>query len=137
MSQKIYMLCGVPGSGKTWVSQQCPEYTYISHDAYKTGYADRIAEAAQSSTKPVLIDCPFAERELRDKLQAKGLTVEPKFIVEHPLIVKRRYENREGKPVSAATLTRARTISTRADEWKAYKGTSEQVRQHLKSLAKQ
>jgi predicted kinase len=130
------MLCGVPGSGKSWTANQLPEYTYVSHDAHKTGYADRVVEAAQSSAKPVLADCPFAERELRDRLQAKGITVEPKFIVEHPLVVKQRYEAREGRPVSSATLTRARTIESRADEWKAYKGTSEQVREHLKSLAK-
>lgn len=134
--QKVYLLCGVPGSGKSWTAAQLPEYNYISHDAHKKGYAEKLAEAANSSTKPVLADCPFAERELRDTLQAKGITVEPKFIVEHPLVVKQRYEAREGHPVSSSTLTRARTISSRADEWKAYKGTSEQIRQHLKDLAK-
>lgn len=128
------MLCGVPGSGKSWVSQQLPEYSYVSHDLYKHDYAEQVAKAAASSDKPILADCPFAERELKAKLESKGLTVEPKFIVEHPLVVKQRYEAREGRPVSSSTLTRARTISSRADEWKAYKGTSEQVREHLKKL---
>lgn len=137
MSQKVYMLCGVPGSGKSWTANQLPEYTYIPHDQNWQGdHAGAVIKAAQTSPKPVLTDCPFAERILKEKLEAAGLTVDPKFIVEHPLVIKQRYEAREGRPVSSSTLTRARTIATRADEWKAYKGTSEQVREHLKSLAK-
>jgi len=136
MPQKVYMLCGVPGSGKSWVASGLPEYTYVSHDAHKTGYVDKIAEAAASSDKPILADCPFAERELRSQLEKRGLVVEPKFIVEHPLVVKQRYEAREGKPVSKSTLTRARTIVEKADEWAAYRGTAEQVKEHLKKYAK-
>src|SRR5580693_8533884 len=128
MPQKVYMLCGVPGSGKSWAASQLPEYSYVSHDAHKTGYVDKVVETATTSDKPVLADCPFGERQLRERLESKGLVVEPKFIIEHPLTIKQRDEAREKKPVSKATLTRARTIVEKADEWAAYRGTSEQVR---------
>jgi gluconate kinase len=136
--QKVYLLCGVPGSGKSWVSEQLQqEYTYIRNDDFignpKTFIA-AIFNAAKSSQKPILCDCPFAERKLRDELVDRDLRVIPIFIVEHPQVVRRRYESR-GKPVYPGLLTRALSIQDRAIEWNAFWGTAEEVLKKLRELS--
>lgn len=134
--QSIYLVCGVPGSGKSWVCERLQhKYFYLRHDDYISGgYAEILIEAAYTSDKPILADCPFAERRLRDQLEMAGVRVIPVFVVEHPAIIQARYEAREGKPVSKSTMTRAFSISGRADEWNAFQGTSEEVLKHLENV---
>lgn len=134
--KRVTMLCGVPGSGKTWVMNHLRDsYFCINHDDYiskpSMDLFSKIVYAAQGS-KPVIVDCPFAERDFRTKLESLGLSVVPVFIVEKPEVVNRRYRQREGKEASKATLTRANTIMNKAHEWRAYFGTSEEVLNHLR-----
>lgn len=132
----VYLVCGVPGSGKSWVCEQLKDkFAYVRHDDWIGGdYAAEVAKAARHSGKPVLADCPFAERELRQKISQKGIVVYPVFIVESPQVVQRRYEAREKKPVAKNTLTRAMSIGSRADEWNAPKGTSEEILKMFREL---
>jgi gluconate kinase len=134
--QKVYLVCGVPGAGKSWVCNQLTEkFTYVPNDDYIGGdHLKEVYRAARASEKPVLVDCPFAERTVRDNLINNGVDVIPVFIVESPQTVKRRYESREGKPVSQSTLTRAMSIAQRAIQWRAFQGTSEKVLEHLKGV---
>lgn len=132
----IYLVCGVPGSGKTWVCEQLRgDFLYVSHDDYiGEDYAKAVLTAAKTAHKPVLADCPFAERILRDRLEKGGFTVLPYFIVEDGQTVRRRYEARENKPIPSAHITRSISIKTRAEEWRAPFGKSHEVLQMLKKV---
>lgn len=135
--QPIYLICGVPGSGKTWVCDQLEnDFTYVAHDDHvnKT-YPMELFNYSRTSDKPILADCPFAERVLREELIARNLKVIPVFIVEDAQTVKARYEKREQRSIPKNFLTRAQTIGARAAEWKAFRGTSAEVLAHLKGIA--
>lgn len=138
MMQKVYLLCGVPGSGKSWVMEKLVHlFKLVMNDLHiqepRHFLVSQVKQAAHGD-KPVLVDCPFAEREFREQLIAAGLNVEPVFIVESPAVVAHRYKNREGKEASKNTLTRAVTIEDRAREWGAHYGTSSAVLQYLTSV---
>lgn len=135
--QKIYLVCGVPGSGKSWVCNQLSEkFEYIANDDFiGKDYLKELFAAARRSEKPILADCPFAERKVREELEAMRLKVIPYFIVESPQVVKQRYEKREGRPVEKNTISRAMSIKGRAEEWNAPHGTSSQVLELLKAVS--
>ncbi len=138
MKQAVILLCGVPGSGKTWVMKQLPaRYQLVHHDDYighaQAHLAAAVNEAAKGP-KPVVADCPFAERAFREALEAHGLEVYPFFVVEPPDVVAQRYMAREGKPAAKATLTRAVTIADRAREWAAPMGSADETLRHLLEL---
>lgn len=123
--QPVYLVCGVPGSGKTWCARQMADrWDYVPHDLHYKNHADVVIHAAKIGKRPVITECPFAERELRDKLSQAGVPVIPYFVVEDPNTVKERYEKREGKPIPKNNLTRALSIRDRAKEWNAPMGTS-------------
>jgi len=137
MNKTVYLICGVPGSGKSWVCNQVKDqFTYIEHDKAPSTkmLARTAANKAQESTKPLLIDCPFNETEVRHALKVLGLQVTPVFIVEHPDKVNAQYSKREGKPTPANVLTRASSIANKAHEWNALSGTSKQILEYLKNV---
>lgn len=163
--QKIYLVCGVSGCGKSWASRQASHrFHYIPHDrcwvhpekepwnpantgaadiqddsrylpGAKSNHVEVLIEAAKLAPKSILTECPFKERETRERLEAAGITVVPIFVIEAPYIVKERYEKREKKDCPKNVLTRAETIIDRAAEWDAFHGTSEQVLKHLLNVA--
>lgn len=132
MTKKIYLICGVPGSGKTWVSKQLDgKFHYLPHDANYKNHTHAVWKASQISDKPIITECPFGERELKARLIAHGLDVKPYFVVESPDTVKLRYEDREKRPCPQNHITRASSIGARAKEWQAPHGTSDEVLQLL------
>jgi uridine kinase len=138
MYQAVILLCGVPASGKTWVMKRLKDkFTLVTNDdyiAHGKNYLADVVEHAARSDKPVVVDCPFGEREFKSVLESRGLEVYPFFIVETPDVVAQRYQVREGKPASKSTLTRAASIADRALEWNAPRGTSEEILAHLREL---
>jgi hypothetical protein len=131
----VYLICGVPGSGKSWVCEQLRDkFEYVEHDLTVSNHPERIIKAASLSLMPVLADCPFAERELRDILVTAGIEIIPLFIVENPDVVAARYLSRSGKTIRKEHLTRASSIGQRALEWQAPYGTSEQILGLLRAL---
>lgn len=129
----VYMVCGVPGSGKTWVCTQLTgKFHYIPNDSFIG--RDMATVINRSSTGTALTDCPFGERELKHKLERMGWIVKPYFIVEPASVVSTRYLKREGRPASQAILTRAETIKNKVQEWGAPSGTSEQILKMLKEV---
>lgn len=137
MQQKVILLCGVPGSGKTYVaSQLTSKYNYQEQDdIHPNEFYDKIIYEASMGNKPVLLTCPFNERAIREKLEHKGLEVVPVFIVETPEVVKERYYKREGKYPKPNVVTRATTIMNKVKEWDASFGTSEAILEYLKALS--
>ena len=141
----VYLVCGVSGSGKTWACKQlADDFNYVPHDKHYLNIVGALKDAhAMFPNVPLLTECPFGERPLRDELEANGFEVRPYFVVEAPNIVSMRYAQRENKPAPKNALTRAVTIMERVREWNAPYGTSEQIRvllaaegiAHRKSLA--
>lgn len=128
----IYLVCGVPGSGKSWVCEQLGDkYNYLSHDSFigmpKHAYQNALIKLARSSDKPVLGDVPFMISILIENLKASNATVIPYFVIENPLTTRTRYEAREGKPIPPQHLTRIATVKQRAIQYRAPKGTSTEV----------
>lgn len=130
----IYVVCGVPASGKSWVCEQLKgSFKYVKHDSYKdkAAYADALVEADQAP-KPVIGDCPFAERVLKELLDDRGANVEFVFIIESPETIQSRYSERN-KEIPKTHLSRLNTIKDRAEEWESFSGTSKEVCDYLKA----
>lgn len=153
----VYLIIGVSGSGKSWVARQLADkFNYLPHDrcwkhvsgvkptegldpkwgppGSESTHMPEIIKLARESTKPILTEVPFGERKLKEDLEKEGIKVTPVFVVEHPSVVARRYNGREGKFLSKAVLTRASSIKERAKEWNAFQGTSDEVLEHLKTM---
>ena len=141
----IYLLCGVSGSGKSWVCQQLKsKFTYVAHDQFFVGERIHHAQgqrkyiasliAAAAGDKPVITECPFAERQLKEQLERAGLKVIPYFVIEPTDVVRTRFRAREGQEPSQNVLTRSVTIRKRAEEWKAPSGTSTAIRDMLQKV---
>lgn len=150
----IFLICGVPGSGKSWVCRQLSDkFKYVPHDrcwshhTLKPGdgidekwpagaisnHLETILEESSKNNKPLITEIPFGERKLRDDLEGRGLEVKPFFVIEAPHIVASRYQQREGKPIPKNVHTRATSIIDRAKEWNAPHGTSGEILNLLKN----
>lgn len=133
--RKLYLICGVSGSGKTWVCKQLQDkFKYVPHDEHYTNIYATVAHAAFSQPKPIITECPFGERIVRENLKDMGFDVVPVFVAEDPNLIAMRYFQRERKPIRKEAYTRASKIIERANDWGAYYGTSQQVLDHLKVL---
>lgn len=128
MKQPVILVCGVSGSGKSWVCRQVADrFHYVAHDEHFKNHPEVIIDTCKKADKPVITESPFGERVLREQLERAGVRVIPYFVVEHPRVVQQRYLQREGKVLPKAALTRATTIIDRANEWNAPKGTSSEI----------
>lgn len=135
MTTTVYLICGVPGSGKTWVCKQLiGKFAYLAHDDYLKDFVGAVTRLARVSELPIVTECPFGEREIKAKLEAAGLYVVPIFIVEEPTVIEARYIAREGKPFPRQHATRAISIKERAIEWGAFHGTSAEVLDMLNNV---
>lgn len=151
------MLAGVSGSGKSWVCRQLKDkFNYVPHDVCWSHpiakpdlsakdpqwgpkgsvsiHPEVVAMMAKASKKPIITEVPFAERELKSKLEDEGIKVIPVFVIEDPRTIKSRYQDREGKALPKSALSRAISIVERAKEWGGFYGTSTEVLNHLKGL---
>jgi gluconate kinase len=154
--QPIYLICGVPGAGKSWAARQLKDkFEYVAHDrcwthpyltpgpeedpkfptGAKSTHFDVLLDRARKGERPIVSECPFAERELVENLRRTGINVVPVFVIEEPHVVARRYFQREHKTIPPQNLTRAVSIKERAKEWRSFHGTSEEVLNHLKGLS--
>lgn len=133
--QPCYLICGVSGSGKTWVCKQLTEkYIYIPHDEHMRDIAQVVKKMCRDAMRPIVTECPFGERVLRGAFETNGVKVIPYFVIERPEVVAKRYYDREGKTLPKSAETRASTIIERAIEWNAPWGTSTEILSKLKTL---
>ena len=135
MTNIVYLICGVPASGKTWVCKQLiGKFMYVPHDDHLKDFVGAVTRAASISDKPILSECPFGERKIKEQLEANGLFVVPMFIVEDMHVIAQRYVEREGRYFPKQHATRAISIKDRAIEWDAFYGTSQEVLEKLKEV---
>jgi gluconate kinase len=118
--QPVYLICGVPGSGKTWIASQiAKKFSYLPHDEYATAdYGKAILAMAAMSDKPILAECPFRMKVLIEELEAEGVKVHSYFIKEDEQTIAQRYEAREGKPIPKQHLSNYRRLIADKREWK-------------------
>lgn len=133
---KIFLVIGVPSSGKSWVCEQLSDlFHYVPNDDYiGEDYGAALIKAAHVAALPVLAEAPFGISELKERLEAEEIEVVPVFIIEEDDILAERYEAREHREIPKGHLSRQRTYVTRAEEYGAFSGTSEEVLEHLRTL---
>jgi predicted ATPase len=139
--KKVYLVIGCPGAGKSWVCDQLAgTYNYVHHDLRvdMTGpaYVKAICAAAEDSTKPLLAEAPFSVSQTKEPLEKLGFDVVPVVIQETQGVIEGRYLKRENKKIPPGHITRQSTYLDRAKQWKCFTGTSSQVLEHLRGLAK-
>src|SRR5262249_42965289 len=131
-----------PGSGKSWVCDQLKEiFHYVHHDLFigmaGDTYVNEIRKQSDSAKKPLLIEAPFSVSKIKEPLEKDGYEITPIFIKEKHGVIADRNRKRENKPIPKGHLTRQETYRHMAESWKAFKGTSQEVYEHLKELAPQ
>lgn len=156
MTNTVILVCGVQGSGKSWICRQLTtRFEYVPHDQCwkhpiakpkneidaKWGppgcvstHLDTIVKRAKEADRPLITEVPFAEKKLKEDLEGEGLTVVPVFVVEDASTLRKRYWGRERKHLNKSAVTRAEGLPERAAEWKSFAGTSAEVLDHLKHL---
>lgn len=134
----VYIIFGVPGSGKTWCMNQLKDkFTTVAHDDYigdESRFIPTVLSAARNGDRPVLVDSPFKVNSLIKMLTDCGCTVKPYFILETPTIVRHRYETRENKPIPKQHITRIVGLVKKAQDLNAPRGTATQVLDMLKKV---
>lgn len=133
--QKIYLIIGVPGSGKSWTSSKLGDkFEVMAHDEYlDTNYPAMLIKAACMLSKPIVGELPFGITETIEYLTESGADIEPVFIVERDAVLVSRYQEREGRTIPKGHLTRQKTYVDRAEAMGAFMGTSKEVLDYLKS----
>lgn len=140
MKKTIYMLVGSPGTGKSYVAEHLKnEFEYVPHDnvGFYGGakYLQEITKKSQSAKRPILIETPFSMSQLKEPLEKQGHKVVPVFIQEAEHTVAQRYKSR-GKLMPAGFQARQKTYAERAKAGGHFQGTSDQVLQYLKKIAR-
>lgn len=136
----IYMIVGVPGSGKTWALDQLGDkFDVLRHDDFiinkhPDAYVSAIINLSKISKKSIVIEAPFSMSETIEPLERAGLKVTPIFIIEDTDTLEQRYYSREGRRLPKGHLTRQETYYNRARNGRHFYGTSEEVLKHLKEL---
>ncbi len=132
---KIYLLAGVPASGKSWVCSKLHDtYTVVQHDDYmKGGYLEAI-KAATAGPKPVLCETPFSVSQLQEPLLQAGHEVEVVFVYAPEAELLLRYESR-GRSMPKGAEARQATYRARQELLKSFGGTSTEVLEYLKGKA--
>lgn len=138
-NNKVYLLIGVPGSGKSWVGSRVKDQVlYLEQDSYigsaPGAYIRDIIELTPISKKPVLIEAPFSVSKIRGPLLEAGLDVTCLYICEDIFTLENRYREREGKDIPKGHITRNSTYIHRAISEGDYVGTSKHVLEELLRL---
>jgi gluconate kinase len=128
----VYLLCGVPGSGKTWVAQQLNNFVWVPHDKYKVDeYHEKILDEAQKTDKPILAEAPFRISVLVDQLREAGQEVKTYYITAPQQIIRQRYESRMKKPFPKQHQTNLKRYDER--KWD-FAGTSGEILDKLRQI---
>jgi hypothetical protein len=131
---KVFLVCGVPGSGKSWVLKHFVNTMHYDHhfNTPRKEYAAKLAAKAKENPSFSLIaDCPLGISEIVEHIRALGVEVEPVFVVATPEVIAKQYFQREGRPIPKQHIGRLATIRQRIAEYKAFSGDSNEVLRYL------
>ena len=118
----VYLLCGVSGSGKSWVAERTSHLVkYVSYDLH--GYVEPTS-SLELHDRPVHISTTI--KRWRDK----GINVIPLFVMGNLETVKSQLANRGGT-VTQNLSTRWSRLSRIADRYAAFVGSSGEVLEFL------
>lgn len=134
MLQTVHLLCGVPGSGKTWIARKFEnKFTYVPHDRYEVAaYKTAVLSAARVSSKPVLAECPFRMSILKAELEQMGIRVVWYFIRESEETIAMRYALRTGEAIPKQHLSNYRRLLNDPRSW--FVGSQNEIMAMLKSV---
>lgn len=147
MKQPVYLLVGVPGVGKTYVTDRVGEgFEVVPHDSFieegKDDHNDRyvkgILKALETAKKPLIAEAPFSVSSIKDPLEAAGARVVPVILYEDRHTLAERYRNdpkRKGTEIPKGHLSRMETFRRRQGEYNAFMGNSAEVLAYLKDQA--
>ena len=136
--QKVYLLCGPPGCGKTWVSEQIEKhFSFVVHDEHPIDvYPVALLNAARVSDKPVLGNAPFRASVIIKFLKSRNIEVKAIYIVEPYDTVARRFIEREGREkFSTWHRKNIRHQNLRAETNADFKGTANEVLEYMRGEA--
>lgn len=124
----LYLVCGVSGSGKSWVCNQLNDVSYLPSDsAGKKNHVEKLLELSKLN-KPLVYDLSvgistFIKRNI-DKFD-----IRPVFIVETKELILERLKQRATG--TALSDTRIVAINKRAQSYATFSGTSQEVLDYL------
>lgn len=131
----VYLLIGVPCSGKTWVAdalQKANSWLWVEHDAYHVeDYWKAVWYAAGAAGTPVIAEAPFRASVLKEQLEKKGVKVVECYITAPEALLEQRYEARKGLAYPKAFRTNLAKYNARYKDL-TIRGTSSEVLQLLK-----
>lgn len=128
---KVYLLVGVPGSGKSWVASQLQDKFYhVPHDSHiGEDYPTILKDLASLAIlKPILAETPFSVSQFVKVLP----NLETVYIIEPYNTVLARYKAREGKEPAKGDATRQETYKQRARASGSFVGSSQEVLEYLR-----
>lgn len=128
--QKVYLICGVSGSGKSWICEQLKDkFSYISYDNNKkASHLDLIREA----DKPVLYDLSVNVSTFINRNKDE-FDITPIFVMGDFLTVKSQLVSRGGK-VTKSLYRRWKIMKSRYNKYGTFIGSSNEVFKYLKAL---
>lgn len=133
MRQSVYLLVGVPCSGKSWVCDRLDgsKYNVVRHDDHIGGdYVAALTKAAHGD-RSVVGETPFSITQIAAPLTKAGIEVKPVFVMAGANELRARYRDRKRNEYANGNLTRQRTYEERAKEYKAFSGSSSEVLEYL------
>lgn len=132
----MYLVVGVPGSGKSWVTSQLREgYEVVPHDDHIGNHYGKVLEQKYKvGERNILGELPFSISETKEYLEGKKVPLDIVFILEKEPVLKRRYWERDGKEIPQGHLTRQKTYTQRALQYKSVSGSSDKILNYLKTL---
>ncbi len=125
--KKVYMICGVSGSGKSWVCNQLSELIeYVSFDGNSNKYHVDLIRSIKGNVlyDPTINISTFIRRNSHE------FDIRPIFIIENEDVIRKRIEKRNGKWKNSM-LNRMNAINSRSNKYGEFSGTSSEVLQYL------
>ncbi len=137
--QTVYLIVGVPASGKSTILSQCDSFERLEHDAFighpPGSYVKAIKRLVAYATKSVLVETPFSISQISEPLAKAGIIVKPLVIVESSETLHKRWDERStAAKVRAGHLSRQCTFEERARSHAWPMGTASQMLAYLQSI---
>jgi guanylate kinase len=126
----LFLVCGVPGAGKSWVCNQLTNCTYISFDGTKKKDHLQLLIEAGRLPQPIVFDPTFKISTLI-KRYGDIFDIKPVFILESELTLKKRIADRGGEWTTSLDK-RIIQIGKRAEKYGIFSGTSSEVLDFMK-----